>query len=329
MRWFLGGVLPWLAVGPGGRGGVWRPSGRQTGPGARRPAGWAAPTRRRAPPGLRPAIVFSTIAAYNSQGPGRRLYQSKSHGRLERSLMETIPLSPMKSPTVLECEKPWIYAVLMGVAGFYGAFTYSIRGGVFCNAQTANFVLFAMALGNGQWSHALYYLIPMSAYFWGAFLSESLAYHIKRLRLIRWDTLLIFLEMLAVVFLGLLPETAPFQISQITINFICSMQYNTFRQTQSIPMATTFCTNHLRQTGVAFCKALRYRDRAHLTRMGAHLGMLLVFVAGGVAATILCRLMQGQAIFVLLLPLSTLLAVLLHADLTTEKDALAQIPAGH
>ena len=329
MRWFLGGVLPWLAVGPGGRGGVWRPSGRQTGPGARRPAGWAAPTRRRAPPGLRPAIVFSTIAAYNSQGPGRRLYQSKSHGRLERSLMETIPLSPMKSPTVLECEKPWIYAVLMGVAGFYGAFTYSIRGGVFCNAQTANFVLFAMALGNGQWSHALYYLIPMSAYFLGAFLSESLAYHIKRLRLIRWDTLLIFLEMLAVVFLGLLPESAPFQISQITINFICSMQYNTFRQTQSIPMATTFCTNHLRQTGVAFCKALRHRDRAHLTRMGAHLGMLLVFVAGGVAATILCRLMQGQAIFVLLLPLSILLAVLLHADLTTEKDALAQIPAGH
>ena len=39
----------------------------------------------------------------------------------------------------------------MGVAGFYGAFTYSIRGGVFCNAQTANFVLFAMAwaMANG------------------------------------------------------------------------------------------------------------------------------------------------------------------------------------
>ena len=48
----------------------------------------------------------------------------------------------------LECEKKWVFLTLMGVAGFYGAFTYSIRGGVFCNAQTANFVLFAMALGN-------------------------------------------------------------------------------------------------------------------------------------------------------------------------------------
>jgi len=243
--------------------------------------------------------------------------------------METIQLSSSKAPAVLECEKPWIYAVLMGVAGFYGAFTYSIRGGVFCNAQTANFVLFAMALGNGQWSHALYYLIPMSAYFLGAFLSESLAYHIKRLHLIRWDTLLIFLEMLAVVFLGLLPESASFQISQITINFICSMQYNTFRQTQSIPMATTFCTNHLRQTGVAFCMALRHRDRAHLARMGAHLGMLLLFVVGGVAATILCRLMEGKAIFVLLLPLGILLFALLRADLKKEKGALSRIPAGH
>ena len=48
----------------------------------------------------------------------------------------------------LTCERRHIFFVLMGVAGFFGAFTYSIRGGIFCNAQTANFVLFAMALGN-------------------------------------------------------------------------------------------------------------------------------------------------------------------------------------
>ena len=51
----------------------------------------------------------------------------------------------------LTCERRHIFFVLMGVAGFFGAFTYSIRGGIFCNAQTANFVLFAMALGNAQW----------------------------------------------------------------------------------------------------------------------------------------------------------------------------------
>lgn len=229
----------------------------------------------------------------------------------------------------LECEKWWIFLLLMGIGGFYGAFTYSIRGGVFCNAQTANFVLFAMALGNGQWQHACYYLIPMSAYFFGALLSEYIAGPIKRLRLIRWDTLLIFIEMIAVVILGLLPESAPYQISQVAVNFICSMQYNTFRQTQKIPMATTFCTNHLRQTGVAFCKALRHRERSHVDRMLRHLEMLGVFVLGGVCSTVLCRFFLGKAIFAALIPLAVIFADLLHADLTTEKDVLEQIPHGH
>lgn len=47
----------------------------------------------------------------------------------------------------LECEKWWTFLLLMFVGGFFGAFTYSIRGGVFCNAQTANFVLSAVARG--------------------------------------------------------------------------------------------------------------------------------------------------------------------------------------
>ena len=82
----------------------------------------------------------------------------------------------------LTCERRHIFFVLMGVAGFFGAFTYSIRGGIFCNAQTANFVLFAMALGNAQWKHALYFLIPMSAYFLGAVISEALPGSIKKLQ---------------------------------------------------------------------------------------------------------------------------------------------------
>ena len=57
----------------------------------------------------------------------------------------------------LECEKWWTFVLLMFVGGFFGAFTYSIRGGVFCNAQTANFVLSAVALGNGRWNESLYY----------------------------------------------------------------------------------------------------------------------------------------------------------------------------
>ena len=40
----------------------------------------------------------------------------------------------------LECEKRWVFLLLMMVGGFFGGFTYSIRGGVFCTAQTATIV---------------------------------------------------------------------------------------------------------------------------------------------------------------------------------------------
>ncbi len=230
----------------------------------------------------------------------------------------------------LECERRHVFFILMFVSGFYGAFTYTIRGGVFCNAQTANFVLFAMALGNGKWLHAVYYLIPMSAYLLGAIVSESLPNPVKKSWLIRWDTLLIGVEIIVVIILGFLPENVPFQITQVAINFICSMQYNTFRQARGIPMATTFCTNHLRQTGILIVNAIKHPDdKNSYARIIHHSGMLLIFVIGGILSTVLCRYLLGKAIWVTLIPLTILLMDLLYADLKTERTYREQKPRGH
>ena len=163
---------------------------------------------------------------------------------------------------LLECEKLWIFAILIATGGYLGAYTYTMRGGVFCNAQTANVVLLSMALGNGQWSRALYFLIPISAYMLGAVISELMPNRVKRLNFLRWDTLLVGLEMLVTFLLGFIPDSWPYQICQVSINFICSMQYNTFRQAEHIPMATTFCTNHIRRVGVFLAKWLRHPGEA-------------------------------------------------------------------
>lgn len=220
--------------------------------------------------------------------------------------------------------------MLMMVAGFYGVYTFSLKGGIFCNAQTGNFVLFAMALGNFQWKQALYYFLPMSAYMLGAMVSEILPKPIKKTHIIRWDTLLILIEMVAVVILGFLPESTPFQVSQITINFICSMQYNTFRQAEGVPMATTFCTNHLRQIGLVLADGLRNKaDEKRMYRMKAHLKMLGFFVVGGFISQILCNLLQGKAIWFTLLPLAVVFSGLLYADRVTEHDLIEETPSGH
>ena len=47
---------------------------------------------------------------------------------------------------ILECEKFRTFILMIAVGGFLGAYTYTLKGGVFCNAQTANFVMLAVQL---------------------------------------------------------------------------------------------------------------------------------------------------------------------------------------
>lgn len=232
----------------------------------------------------------------------------------------------------LMCERKWIYHMLIVVAGFFGAYTFLLRGNVFCNAQTGNVVLMGMALGSGKWGEALYYVIPISAYLMGAFVSELFPNPIKRHFSIRWDTLLIAIEMAAVIGLGFVPESAPVQISQVVINFIASMQYNTFRQAEGVPMATTFATNHIRQIGVGLAKEVKHlyeKDKSHREKLLNHFEMLVFFVLGSVIGTILCNLFKGKAIWATLIPLGIILCTFVYADLIIEKDMMEKKPAGH
>lgn len=229
----------------------------------------------------------------------------------------------------LECEKRWVFFLLMMSGGFMGAFTYTIRGNIFCNAQTGNMVLLGIAVGDSNWSQAAYLLLPISAYFLGSIISEILPKKIKKINFLRWDTVLIGLEIIVLVILGFLPESAPYQISQVAINFICSMQYNTFRQAEGVPMATTFCTNHLRQTGIHFVRWINKKDEKAKERFFLHVFMLLMFVIGAAVGTILSRLFLGKAIWGAALIMLIIFIGLFKADRTKEKGMLERVPKGH
>ena len=237
----------------------------------------------------------------------------------------------MKHTEYLECEKRWVFRLLIFVGGFYGGYALTVRGGVFANAQTANLALFAVNLGCGDWRKAAYYLIPMSAYLAGIVFSEWCPKPLRRFGVMRWDTLLTLVEMIIVVILGFIPATAPHQISQVTISFICAMQYNTFRQAEGIPMATVFCTDHMRQFASSLTKWLRKGDNgaAMGKKAAAHGLMLLCFALGALAAALLSRVLDVRTIWCALLPLGILFADLLRADITREKQLLGMTPRGH
>ncbi len=229
----------------------------------------------------------------------------------------------------LECERLRTFILLITVGGFLGAYTFTVKGGVFCNAQTANFVMLAVQLGKMNWARALYYLIPITAYLLGAVISEFLPKRVNKFEIVRWDTLFIAFEMLSLLALGFVPDDAPPQICQVSINFIASMQYNTFRQAKKVPMATTFCTNHLRQVGVNLVKAATKKDKSAAMRLKMHFAMLIAFVAGAVISTFLCVRFGGKAIWFAEILLLIVFIDLLRADLIYEKDQINTVPHGH
>lgn len=218
-----------------------------------------------------------------------------------------------------EYEKRWVFAMLIFVAGFYGGYTLCVRGGVFCNGQTGNLALLGVALGGGNWRKALYYLIPIGSYLMGILVSETIPQQL-RWKGLRWDTLLTFIEILLVSAMGFIPATAPHQICQVTINFICAMQYNTFRRSEGLSMATTFCVNHIRVMGISASRFLRRKHtKEDVTKGKAHGVMILSFIVGAVAAGALSRFFGVQAIWFTLLPLIILFVDLLKADVEKKR----------
>ncbi|MDD7362666.1 MAG: YoaK family protein [Peptoniphilus sp.] len=229
----------------------------------------------------------------------------------------------------LQCEEPWVYKLLIAAAGWFGAYTFIMRGGIFCNAQTANVVLFAIALGTRDWQNALYLTLPISAYFLGAFLSESLGRRVKRFQFLRWDTLLIAIEIFVVIGLGLLPANAPDQICQVALNFICSMQFNTFRQVRGVPASTTFVTNHIRQVGANLSVYLRKKDARSERRLRVHSAMLLYFLIGGIVGSINIEIFAYKGIWGSAIILLIIFIRLAYADRVLEKEMLHLVPRGH
>lgn len=231
----------------------------------------------------------------------------------------------------LTCEKYSIFELLTVAGGMMGLYTYNMRGEVFSNAQTGNIVKMAAALGRAEWGRALYFLIPFTAYILGTILSEVLPEKVKQAKFIRWDTMLVGIEIVVLFIVGFIPLSWPHQIVQVTINFLCAMQFNTFRQAEGVPMATTFVTNHVRQIGISIARIIRHHDQEAEARakMAKHAKIILAFSFGGIVVTALSPYLQERTIWLAIIPLSACFAVMLESDLVYERAMLDLKPHGH
>ena len=225
----------------------------------------------------------------------------------------------MTDQEFLQHERQWTLRAVVLLGGYYGAYTYLARGGVFANAQTGNLVMLAAAVGQLNWYRVLMLLIPITAFGCGTAISECLNRKFASFGRLRLESYLILLEIFLVVLIGFIPHSVPDQIAQSILNFICSMQYNTFRQADGEPMAARFCVNHVRTMAINIVRSRCDLD-AHAARVWRdHLAMLLMFIGGGALAAVACKYYDIRAIWGALVLQCVILSHLWHAIIVKKR----------
>ena len=190
---------------------------------------------------------------------------------------------------------PYVFAVFAAVGGFLEAFTFYLHGGVFCNAQTGNVVMLIIECVEGEFLSGLRYLYSIIAYICGIVLSTVVP---RRFKNINWALVVSALEAVVLVALAFIPENASDWYTYVSVAFICSVQYNTFTNLRGVPLATTFCTNNIRQTVIHFVNGVSQKSREEYKKSAVYLFIIVCFAAGAAIGLVSAKAMGNWCILI-------------------------------
>lgn len=201
----------------------------------------------------------------------------------------------------------YVFLSLAAVGGFLEAYTYLLHGGVFCNAQTGNLVLLALALFGGRFASAAHYLFSILAYLAGIFVSVFLS---RALKGTRAHVVVTAAELAAFIAVAFIPSGASDWYTYVSVSFICALQYNVFTVCRGAALSTTFCTNNLRQAAINLYKGAAEKDKASLAKSGIYALVILFFALGAVLGAFASEKLGNYSVLLcsaILLPVCVLL----------------------
>lgn len=212
----------------------------------------------------------------------------------------------------------YIFLSFAAVGGFLEAYTFLLHGGVFCNAQTGNLVLFVLRLCEGDFSSAVRYVWSLLAYIAGIAASALLP------RICRRSAFLIAVtaaEAAVLAALAFQPEGTPDTVTYVSVSFLCALQYNSFTSCRGATLATTFCTNNLRQTVLNLCSGIAEKDNAKLKKSVIYALVILAFAAGAAVGALTAGRLGNYCTLLCTAVLLAVIAVFAAAALRKRTDA--------
>ncbi len=177
--------------------------------------------------------------------------------------------------------------------GFFNAYTFAARGGVFCNAQTGNLILMALGLAQGQGAGALKYLVPVVFFILANFLGETVYRFAGKAAAKRglpeggekfyYRAAVLAAEILILSVVGFVPVRFPTLLPNALISSAAALQFHAFREMNGVALSTVFCTNNLRLLSGYTFSAAADKDKDSLKKAGNYL-LLIAFFIGGIFA---------------------------------------------
>ncbi|URZ03152.1 YoaK family protein [Clostridium felsineum] len=177
-------------------------------------------------------------------------------------------------------ESLFLAVLLTLVGGFLDAYTFIGRGGVFANAQTGNLVLFGVNIFSGNFKQAIACFIPIIAFVFGVFAAELVKKSSKVYFMPNWERTILVSEMVILFIVGFMPKTISNSIINVTISFVASMQYCSFKKLGDSPYATTMCTGNLRSASLAAYTAFTNKDKQAAIKSIRYFIVIFSFIIG-------------------------------------------------
>lgn len=245
------------------------------------------------------------------QGKEEAKLNKFSRTKITNSLVQIYPPSKLSESVLLG-------TILAIIGGILEAYTFVLRGGVFCNAQTVNIALFGIQASRGEWRKALIYIPPVIAFILGVIVAEA----IKETSAIPYirdsERMVLILETLMLFIIGFIPNTVPNIFITVTISFIASLQVSSFRNLVGSSFATTMITGNLRSASHESYIAITKKDFQAGARAIRYFTIILAFLFGAFLGGLLISRFSEKAIWAAVLLLICTLLLFYIDDLRNK-----------
>lgn len=170
--------------------------------------------------------------------------------------------------------------LLTFVGGFFDSYTYINCNGIFANAQTGNLIFIGLAIADRNFSTALNFIPPISAFIVGVIFNEYILKKNSNLPIRRYINISLLFQIFLLFVAYFIPQIYYIDIRPLIISFVCAMQFDSFRTINKIPFASTFCTGNLRSASEHIFKYIFLKEKGSKPKFYIYFSLIVIFLFG-------------------------------------------------